>query len=401
MAGPPCQTVNQKTITAMSIDRSGLTSYILTSWQEIEDISGEWNRLLERSDADSIFLHWEWISTWRSVTPVEISVYCVIVRNGGGDLVAIFPLYFKAYRYLGILNIRVLCPLADSNSGSEYPDIIVDREYCPSAYHAIFEAIAGSSCEWDIIWMPRRSSWHGDSLGHIKQACRDHQFEFKTQEHIFSYIDLPNNFESFLGKMSRKRRQHRKGYCKKIFCENAAEYVTCSREEDIDDFVNALFELHEKRWLTKGHRGCFARYPAMRRFYREFTPIAAKQGWLSMSAVKQGDEFKAVQIGYIYNNTYHALQEGFDTEYISGVGEALRLEKIRSLIEMGITTYDFLGEQTQHKSSWTAKQRKGNDIVIYNRLISRIKAYILRNWATIRYLSRKLKNNDALCCRDP
>ena len=386
------------TIIAMSADNETLTASILTSWQKIQDLSGEWNKLLEASNADSIFLRWEWMKTWHSVTPVNIAVYCVIVRNERGDLVAIFPLYFKRYKYLGVLNIRVLCPLADSNCGSEYPDIIADRSYGQSVYNKIFEALSESTEMWDIIWMPRRSGWQGASLHHITQACRSHQFEMGHQDHIFSYIDLPKDFDYFLKRMSRKRRQHRKSYCKKVFVEDAAEYVTCTQKEDVDTFLNELFRLHEKRWLKKGHRGCFARYPTMRNFYQKFAPIAFEQGWLSMSGVKKDNEFKAVQIGYIYNDVYYALQEGFDTDYISGVGEALRLEKIRALISMGISTYDFLGEQTQHKHSWTAKRRKGNDIVIYNRSMSTTKAYILGNWAVIRYLSRKLKNNDTLCC---
>lgn len=383
----------------MSTDKLSLTSDILTSWQELQDISGEWNKLLAASEADSIFLRWEWMETWRSVMPADLAFYCVVVRDDKGELAAIFPLYFKRYRYLGFINVRVLCPLADSNCGSEYPDIIADKRHGLAAYEKIFEAISESKARWDIIWMPRRAGWHGDSTAAIKEACRLQAFETRTQEHIFSYIDLPEDFASFMKRMSRKRRQHRKSYCKKVFEEDGAEYVTCERRDDLAPFMNALFKLHEKRWLTKGHRGCFAKYPTMRDFYRKFLPIALEKGWLSMSAVKRGDEFKAVQIGYIYNDVYYALQEGFDTDYISGVGEALRLEKIRDLISGGVTAYDFLGEQTQHKHSWMAKQRKGNDIVIYNRTLPRIKAYILGNWHAIRYLARKLKNNDSLCCQ--
>ena len=42
---------------------------IITDWQVFAALKNEWQGLLRQSDADNIFLTWEWIECWRKATP--------------------------------------------------------------------------------------------------------------------------------------------------------------------------------------------------------------------------------------------------------------------------------------------------------------------------------------------
>jgi len=83
--------------------------------------------------------------------------------------------------------------------------------------------------------------------------------------------------------------------------------------------------------------------------------------------LKEQGEFKAVQLGYVYRNAFHQMQEGFDPEYVRGAGNVLRAKVIEECIAEGIGVYDFLGEMTEHKRRWRAKERMGHDLFIGNR----------------------------------
>lgn len=65
---------------------------IIRNWQGFCALQPEWNGLLERSRARSIFLTWEWIQAWREAINDAVSPYVIVVRNESGVLVGVVPL---------------------------------------------------------------------------------------------------------------------------------------------------------------------------------------------------------------------------------------------------------------------------------------------------------------------
>jgi CelD/BcsL family acetyltransferase involved in cellulose biosynthesis len=124
----------------------------------------------------------------------------------------------------------------------------------------------------------------------------------------------------------------------------------------------------------------------MKRFYESFAPIALQKGWLRLHALKVDGTFKAAQYGYVYNNTYYILQEGFDPNSFGGIGNILRNLVLKECINEGLKEYDFLGEFTNHKRFWNAKPRDGYDLFI-GRKSTKNKLLFWKNiWPTGRYI---------------
>ena len=103
---------------------------------------------------------------------------------------------------------------------------------------------------------------------------------------------------------------------------------------------------------------------AVAEFYRRFSPIAMRKGWLRLYALFDEGAFKAVQVGYVYRNVFYQLQEGFDPAYVNGVGNVLRAKVIEACIDEGLEGYDFLGDMSEHKRRWLATLREGRDLLI-------------------------------------
>jgi hypothetical protein len=76
--------------------------------------------------------------------------------------------------------------------------------------------------------------------------------------------------------------------------------------------------------MTRGDAGAFGRKPVEADFYRRFAPVALERGWLRLYALKAGGRIRAMQIGYRYGDAFLALQDGFDPEFVAGVGNVLR-----------------------------------------------------------------------------
>ena len=158
------------------------------------------------------------------------------------------------------------------------------------------------------------------------------------------------------------------------------------RAEDLPAYLEALFELNHRRWSKEGMVGTFRRKPLERAFYTRFAKVALANGWLRLFALRLGDEIKAIQYGYAYNGTFFQMQEGFDPEAPAGIGNVLRAHVIDACVLEGIHTYDFLGEHTEHKRRWLARERSGQDLFVTHSAPLSTTLRTLRVWPTGRYL---------------
>jgi peptidoglycan/xylan/chitin deacetylase (PgdA/CDA1 family) len=127
------------------------------------------------------------------------------------------------------------------------------------------------------------------------------------------------------------------------FCENAGE---------LERLHAALFELHRRRWAKEGKPGVFA-WDRKQEFYRVLSPLLLECGSLAFSVLEWRGRILACQYGFIYQDRYFQLQEGYDPDcehWNTGIG--LRAWTIQEFLKRGIREYDFMGGTGRHKSDW-------------------------------------------------
>jgi len=351
----------------------------------LSSIEPEWNALLSRSGADTIFLTWEWVRSWFESVERSVIPFVITVRDEKGRLKGIAPFYTAKYLFLRSVPVKFLRVVADHASGMDYPDWIVDREDENITCASIAEALIDHSDRWDCIWMGNVAGWTG-APERITGACKNAGLYCHTRNKTFAFIKLPESMESYMRMLSKNRHQQLARQERKVFGRGGISITRCREISQLPRFLDALVELHIRRRRKQGQKGVFERKPNELRFYKAFTPVALKLGWLRLYGLEESGKLKAVQIGYVYNNTYFQMQEGFDPDYVQGVGNVLRVKVIEGCIQEALGGYDFLGEMTEHKRRWEASQRMGFDIMIGRRnLINRI-IFGLNVWPTGRYL---------------
>ncbi len=360
---------------------------IITCWSDFDKLESEWDDLLTASRSDCIFLTWDWLNTWRSVTGEKAAPFVVTVRDETGLLIGAAPYYvtkLKLFNLLGFVTLRVM---ADVATGSEYGDWIVHRDLEEEASTSIAIALSESKTGWDCIWMPRMAGWTG-ALTRVVQASQSAGLLHHSRNSPFGYIDLPPEMKLYEERFSSNRRQQMRRKRRKLMSRDGVASIRCEKPEELEWFLNALFDLHYRRWQLEGEIGSFRRKPLMEDFYRRFIPIALKKDWLRLYAIVEHGVIKAIQIGYLYKNEFLQLQEGFDPDYVQGVGNVLRTIIIEECIKEGIEGYDFLGGMSEHKKRWGAVKREGHDLMIAHpdKLKNRL-LFMKEVWPTGRFLS--------------
>jgi len=114
--------------------------------KELSALDREWNALVQRSAAETVFLTQEWVSSWWSAYGQGKELYILLARDVTGELQGIAPLYVDRSR-----RIRLLKFLGDGTYDSDYLDFVVAHGRGASVLEAFFEYLNQSNKDWDAL----------------------------------------------------------------------------------------------------------------------------------------------------------------------------------------------------------------------------------------------------------
>jgi len=359
---------------------------VIKNWEGFSNLKIVWQTLLQQSDADNIFLTWEWIDCWRRTRNRDVKPLIVIIKEKG-QVVAIAPFYQQNYRLIGIQTYQALRFLGDQSSGSEYSNFIVKKENSLALKEQLWRYLLNPKVkhDWNFIWFTNIASWTvgGKTLLEALAKVKELHSHARTVEFAQVHLnDLPNDILPVLSKSLRtnirqtRRRLDKLGHWK---------IEVINHDSDLQEQLEQLFYLHNKHWQKLGG-GTFQRRPELAAFYRSFVPLALGKGWLKLLRLESEGVVQAMQLGYIYNNRFLAIQEGYNPDFLPGVGQVLRHFSYTSCQKSGVMDYDFLGIYTDHKRRWLAEKKLGVNLFIWHNKVKNIPFQLKPIWPTGRYL---------------
>ncbi len=370
-----------------------LVAELVTTRAELDRLAGDWNELLRDSKANTVFLTWEWISTWLDTVYPDAPLFVVAVRDSEDRLMAIAPFYLSDLSLSGLLKYKCLRIFGDCQSGAEYGDIIVRGGFEDAAMNCLVQELLTHSSVWDCIWIPNMAGWTGVHE-RFSKVCTEFGLYMHKRSREFSMVTLPGAHEAYLKQLSRNRREQIRRKTRQAEKSHDVESICCDHRDELPRVLSDLFVLHRRRWESVGQAGSFVRRPLMQRFYESFAPIALQRGWLHLHALKVDGVVRAIQYGYAYDGVFSQLQEGYDPDVFDGVGNVLRNHVIRTCIENGVREYDFLGGFTEHKRRWGAEVREGLDLLIGRRSLRNRLLFWRDIWPTGRFLQQGRPANE-------
>lgn len=343
-----------------------------------------WDALNLASERPSIFLSWPWIEDWLATIGAGRAILTAVVINGQGELLGAAPFYVTRMKLARAVTFNCLRVLGDADSGAEYPDVLVRRGMEATVLPLLRDALIAAD-GWDLVWLPNMAGWTGATrrLDAIFPADTCHSHRRPCE---FAARDLPASFEEFLRGLSGNTRSSVKRQNAKLEAAHRVTFEACQSADELPRFLAALYDLHQRRWMSEGRDGAFVRCPAMQAFYNRFSATALGMKALRMYALSIDGDIRAVQYGYAFGGAFLQLQEGFDPAADSGAGNALRTRVFDACIQEGLTHYDFLGEFTEHKRRWGAAPRAGEDRLVGRKTLKNAVLFKRPVWPTGRYL---------------
>jgi CelD/BcsL family acetyltransferase involved in cellulose biosynthesis len=312
-----------------------------------------WESLLSRVPHATIFNTWEWLAPWWDAYGTDRELMVLAFFEGTTGLVGLAPLSITTKRSALSVRYRLLGLLGDGSGDSDNLDFLALPGYEKSVVRSFMDFLEQDRSAWDCCQLNTLPDG-SPVLSHLLEELGDRGWPDAIHPRLRSAIALPADWDSYLSQISKNERRKLLYYSRRVARRFSAEFHKCSEESQLADCLDALFELHSKRWQRLGEPGTFVS-AERRQFYGNLAQFLLRRGWLDFWLLKLNGVTVAAQFALRYRDTVYALQEGFDPSYaLDSVGFVLRGHVLRELISQGVRHYDFLATPNPSKQRFGA-----------------------------------------------
>jgi CelD/BcsL family acetyltransferase involved in cellulose biosynthesis len=335
-----------------------LTLYRDTSG--FETLRNEWNDLLRRSRFDTIFLTWEWQSTWWRLLGQRRGPLYLLTAREEGRLIGIIPLYLSGVPGNQTLSVVGCVEVSD------YLDMIMEAGQEDAVYTAFARWLDGPDAPaWNCLELCNQP---GPSLTHTDFAVIARQMGWLVevdQEDVCPVVDLPGDFETYLESLDKKQRHEIRRKLRRIERETPdAGFRVVSGGPDLSAAMDSFITLHK---LSRSDKDAFMTED-MAAFFHGLAEVLAAAGWLEVSFLDIGDQPAATYFCFNYHNETQVYNSGYDPESYPqlSAGWVLLARVIEYSIAQGRERLDFLQGNEDYKYRFG-----GVDTPVYHTLIRR------------------------------
>ncbi len=330
----------------------------------LDQIQSDWNTLLRESASDTIFLTWEWVTSWWRSYGTSGELRILMAYDAGGVLRGIAPLRRHNLRQYG-QTVRALSFIGDGSNDSDYLDFIVASSYEQNVLEA-FAAHLATELNQGTVLLLNEVPANSPNLAFLKEWAEAHQLLWKENEAPCGAVQLPETWEQYLSALRPRFRTKVRSVLRNLESRSEVQFGFCENSEQVNGMLPVLFDLHLRRWALDGKPGVFGG-KAKRNFYFALSALLLQRGWLRFSWLRHHGRVLATQYGFLYRRTYFHLQEGYEPASLHWhVGIGLRAWTFREFLKQGVREYDFLGGVGRHKTDWGAQTTESKQIVLAN-----------------------------------
>lgn len=331
-----------------------------------EALKGEWNELLHRSRFDTIFLTWEWQTTWwRQLGAHRGPLYLLAARQAG-RLVGILPFYAVDGAGKQTLNVVGCIEVSD------YLDLIVEVGQEEAIYAAFLAWLRTPAApDWALIDLCNQPA---PSLAHARLAEMATAAGFRVnvlQEDVCPIITLPgtgrlnaqDGWEAYLEGLDKKERHEIRRKLRRIERDAPdARLHFVGAGDDLKVAMDRFIALHRH---SRADKHAFMT-DEMQAYFRALAAVLAERGWLQLSFLEIAGQPVATYLCFDYNNQILVYNSGYDPFAVPQLspGWVLLSQLIQHAISLGRTHFDFLQGNEDYKHRFG-----GVDTPVYRTLI--------------------------------
>jgi len=317
----------------------------------------EWNDLVHRSCCDTLFLTWEWQSTWWKHLGEGQLLLLGFRSDTDSRLVGIAPFFHSITQEGTSVLFLVGC-----RDVSDYLDLIVERGQEDVVYGALLDYLESSAPEWDLVDICNIPQ---DSLtfSHLRDLADGRGFQTLVEvEDVCPIISLPETWDEYLMILDKKQRHEVRRKLRRADGEVDMRFVIVGSEHSLDSAMEAFIELHQKSTPEKDQ----FMDPQMQAFFFDVARVLQDRGWLQLVFVEMDGEKAASLLSFDYGDAILVYNSGYDPARYRHLspGIVVTARCIEHAIALGRSKFDFLRGDEVYKYRFGAQDTQVRRLVV-------------------------------------
>lgn len=370
----------------MSLPSSGLIHLqVADTTQAFHALAPHWNALLRSSTRPSVFLTFEYLSTWWDVYSGSCKLR-ILSAWKEGKLVGLAPFAIGFGRSPSRRLLRHLSFLGFH--GSELPEFLdfIVAPGCEEALIPLFLQTATEEWrrEWDVLYLNLVPS-DSPKLNLLLSQSESGGFPGRILDSLPTpYLPLPGSWEELLRDKSKNSRKQFHNHWNRLHKQHRVEILRAGEDVDLDQAFEVLLSLNSRRWGAEGAAFTTCR---TRLFHRKLAHRFHSLGWLCFLLMKVDGVFAAARFDYVFDGKLWNIQGGWNPDLAQlSPGRMLLAVQMQWCIAQGLREYDFLAGEASYKRSWATAERRLVNVEWLRLDSARTQAFLalrsLKNWLT-------------------
>lgn len=318
-----------------------------------ESLKSGWEELLKDSQADALFLSWDWLDAWLGVYGSGGQWTILVAEDEKGRLLGIAAMMIdQGTKIPGkwIRNLLLIGQKADT--ASEYLDWILRRGFEEAVATAFCQYLLEDLSErWDLLQF---EAMREDSITvpWIQKAFAARGIQPRTQRITQApYVSLPGTWEDFLARRSSTYRQR----WKKLHREHAIVIRRVGQDFTVAEGMATLRSLNSARWGDQRQSFLSPNYV---RFHDDIATRFHQKDQLLLIFLEVDGQIIAGRYDFAYGGKGWCFQGGWLPEHEKlRPGRTMMAHLLHTCIQRGLSEYDFLGGEASYKGEWSNGER--------------------------------------------
>lgn len=342
-------------------------SYKISQWSE-QDFSQArelWNGLLAQSDADPLFMSWEWQNSWWHLFADKLKLKSLIlgITDESGNLLGIAPLFTTQVIQKGILKTKRIefignCWRTHITMRTEKIDFIFRKELHLELINTTMD------------WLYKNIDFDEFIISDLLKSSPT--FEYisahdryrATESYTSYYLDTSGDFAEYL--KDRGKNTRLQVYNRRQKLESSHDVEIRYLNSNIDDNFDILNKLHKARWgkpVFQNDRLAFNK--------RVAKLLAEKQELHFILMLVDGHP-ESIQYNYRVRKREYNIQAGFNPAFANKIplGYLMFGYAIENAFSSGMIEYDFLageGKNSDYKARLTNNTQSVIELQIFRK----------------------------------
>jgi CelD/BcsL family acetyltransferase involved in cellulose biosynthesis len=321
--------------------------------RQFRSMAQEWDRLVERADAERLFLSHTWLTTWWEAFGKNSQLHLITVRSAG-ELIAAAPMQRTITKRYG-LQLHSIESIY--NPHTPRFDFLVVKGYEARAYREIWKQLS-TDRKVDMVVL-KQINENSPTLPVIQDvAQRDGWLSGQWEARPSPYIPLRCDYEEFVGRLKGGYRYNLRKRYDRLSRVGPIDVEVITDPASVADALRDGLQIEAAAW--KGNKGtAILSDPAATEFYTKLAEREAERGRLRLTFLRVSG--KRISFSYIIQSekTLYGVKIGYDPAYHTySPGNTLLNLVLEDACAKGLHEYDFLGANDPWKYDWTREERK-------------------------------------------